>query len=173
MIYLLGMPGCGKTTLGEKLSERLDLNFVDLDSYIEDKAGMSIPQIFSSLGESKFRALEKQAVLDSTLWKDTVVACGGGAPCFYDNIDLMNKAGKTIYINVSAEELHRRLLEGGQSKRPLLKDKTAHDLFVEIQQKKATRDAFYLRSQVIFYYDDLKVETLVDSLKKLDHKITQ
>lgn len=167
MIYLMGMPGCGKTTLGKKLSKALNLDFLDLDAYIEKKANMTIPEVFSRLGEKKFRELERDAVVDTTSFKNTVVACGGGAPCFYNNLEVMKTTGKTIYINVSAKELHRRLFSKGQSKRPLLKDKTEQDLLQEILEKKSSRDAFYLKASVIFYNDNLQLEHLMTSLKKV------
>ncbi|MEP2025618.1 shikimate kinase, partial [Reichenbachiella sp.] len=93
-IFLIGMPGSGKSTLGKELAEKLGRNFFDLDAEIERMAGWVIPDIFAQVGEDYFRELENSVLLMLIrLNEPAVIATGGGAPCFYDNIDQMNLAG--------------------------------------------------------------------------------
>lgn len=160
VIYLLGMPGCGKSTLGRKLAQQLNKRFVDLDEYIESEAGLSIPEIFEQSGEGSFRELERQAVQATTEWENTVIACGGGAPCYFDNMDIMNLSGKTIYIHVSPEEIFNRISNKGQDERPLLAGKDSEHLIKELRKKKHTRDIYYKKAQIIFLNDNLKVNDL-------------
>lgn len=159
------MPGCGKSTLAKQLSLKIGYTLVDLDHYIEQKEGQSIADIFAQKGEDYFRTIEKQAVRESTQWKRTLVACGGGAPCFFNNIAIINQAGLSIYIQVSSEELTRRMFGDGQSNRPLLKDKSREDLFAEIRHKKNKRDPYYRQAHIILTDDQLNV-------KKIEHAIT-
>lgn len=118
-IYLIGYMGCGKSTLGKALAARCDIRFVDLDDYIEDRAGKSIKEIFASEGEAAFRELERRSLMEVGGMDNAVVACGGGTPCFGDNMELMNRNGVTIHLHTS----HQRLLERlklGRAKRPLI-----------------------------------------------------
>src|SRR5690242_5204760 len=127
-IFLLGLPGSGKTTLGKRLATALQLPFVDLDKEIERTEGKQIKDIFAEKKEDYFRKLES-AELKRWCAKpgDYVMATGGGAPCFFDNIDVINSSGKSIFIDVPASEIVRRMSVGNASrqtgpieKRPLL-----------------------------------------------------
>lgn len=118
-IYLIGYMGSGKTTLGKALAARCDIRFIDLDDYIEDRAGKSIKEIFASEGEAAFRELERRSLIEVGGMDDTVIACGGGTPCFGENMELMNRNGVTVHLLTS----HQRLLERlklGRAKRPLI-----------------------------------------------------
>jgi len=112
--------GAGKTTIGEQLAERLEYNFLDMDYMIEEKIQQSVSQIFSELGEEKFRQLERECLEKISTERNVVVATGGGAPCFYDNMERMNACGLTVYLNLSPEELQERLELSHKNKRPLL-----------------------------------------------------
>src|SRR5680860_1043366 len=100
-IYLIGYMGCGKSTLGRRLSNYLGLQFVDMDHYIEERNCKTIPQIFKEEGEVEFRKKERKALEELSEFTDIVIATGGGAPCFFDNVELMNKSGHTVYLNLS------------------------------------------------------------------------
>lgn len=162
VIYLMGMPGCGKTTLGKELALKLGYNFIDLDDYIEQKEDLSISTIFQIHGEDHFRLAEQNAVKDSTEWSKTVVACGGGAPCFFDNMTMMNEAGKTIFIDVSVKELLNRLNGKGQNKRPILANKSLLELENELDTKLNDRKVFFNNAQMILTSDNLKSKELFD-----------
>ena len=163
LIYLTGMPSCGKSTLGRLLAQAINYDFVDLDHYIEKKNGLTIPEIFETKGEDFFRIQEKQAVIDSTSWDNTVVACGGGAPCFFDNMKTMNKYGKTIFINVSMQTLQNRLTRS-HNKRPLLANKSHSELLSELKTKFIARQKFYTQAKSIFFYDNLQLEQLLQAI---------
>lgn len=122
IIFLLGFMGCGKTTLGRALAERADVRFVDLDDYVEARAGMSISRIFELRGERAFRAMEREAltaIATEAGPEVTVVACGGGTPCAEGNMELMNSLGRTVFLQTSPDRLMERLLVA-RSHRPLI-----------------------------------------------------
>ena len=144
-IYLIGYMGCGKSTLGRKLSEHLGLQFVDMDHYIEERNCKTIPQIFSEEGEAEFRKKERKALEELSEFTDIVIATGGGTPCFFDNIDLMNKTGKTIYLNIDPKILADRLLKS-KTERPLIKGKSRDELVAFIDDTLKKRNEFYLQA---------------------------
>ena len=112
--------GCGKTTLGTSLAHELDLPFADLDQAIEDRTKKSISDIFESNGEKHFRACEAQVLRDLLRqYKEGVIATGGGAPLFYDNMSFMNSAGITIFLDIDIHVLTQRLAHQ-RAQRPLL-----------------------------------------------------
>lgn len=154
------MPGSGKTTLGRQLATQLKKDFVDLDVYIEEKEGMSIPDIFKLQGEEYFRLLEQKAVKESTEWVNTIVATGGGAPCFFDNIEIINHHGTSIFIDVSSEELLKRVYNKGQDKRPLLSNLKEDDLFLSIKDKLDSRKKYYNKAHFTITNDRISISDL-------------
>ncbi|WP_432662904.1 shikimate kinase [Wukongibacter baidiensis] len=118
-IVLIGMPGCGKTTIGKLLSQRLNMKFCDVDHYIEEKEGRSIPDVFKDDGEAYFRKLETSAVEEVSEHKDYVISSGGGVVKFPRNMEALGKNGIIIFINRSVEEIISDVETEG---RPLLKD---------------------------------------------------
>lgn len=118
-IYLVGMPGSGKSTLGEQLARALDVQFLDLDTEIEKKEGKSIPQIFLEHGENYFRIVEAEKLRELAGSDNSfVLATGGGAPCFYNGMDTLNETGISVFLNVPISELIRRVSRNKD--RPLL-----------------------------------------------------
>ncbi len=108
-IFLIGLPGSGKTTLGKRLAEKLNLTFVDLDLEIEKKEGKTVQEIFAQKKENYFREIESKTLRGfCSSNNDFVMSTGGGAPCFYDNMTLMNQSGTTIFLHVSAAQIIRR-----------------------------------------------------------------
>ena len=120
-IYLIGMPGSGKSTLGKQLAQALQLPFVDLDAEIERREGKPVKEIFRDHGEEYFRKKESAQLFEwSQASQNFVMATGGGAPCFHGGIDTINSSGTSIFLNVSIEELLRRLHT--DKDRPLLQE---------------------------------------------------
>ncbi|MGI6153596.1 MAG: shikimate kinase [Christensenellaceae bacterium] len=120
-IYLTGMMGCGKTTLGKMLARRLSMSFIDLDECIVQKTGMPITEIFDRYGQQRFREIETEALQNASEMKNTVVACGGGIVLSPENVEIMKKSGKVVYIERDIGEIVRTvdtqtrpLLQGGR-----------------------------------------------------------
>lgn len=123
-IYLIGMPGSGKSTLGKRLAERLNMPFIDLDHYIEEKSLLYIDEIFQMYGEDKFREIETQC-LKEVKDKQAVIATGGGIVMKKENKSYMN--GLVIYIDTPIEVIEKRLKSSYQ--RPLLEETTLETLY--------------------------------------------
>jgi len=145
-IYLIGYMGCGKSTLGRELAAGLGLLFVDLDKYIEKKYFRTVPKIFADEGEERFREKERVCLLEVSAFEDVVVATGGGAPCFFDNIDVMNRTGCCVFLDVEDEVLANRLLQS-KSDRPLIRGKSVEELTSVIQKMMQERRPFYEKAR--------------------------
>ena len=163
-IFLIGFMGCGKSTLGRKLATKLGYDLIDLDHQIEKNTGSTVGDYFSVHGEDAFRKLESDTLKSFDYPKNCVIATGGGTPCFFDNIDWMNENGTTIYIEMQALALAKRL-ESGMAKRPLLRDLTAEGVVEFIENKLAEREKFYNKATLIMdgislTADDIRVEIL-------------
>lgn len=163
-IYLLGFMGCGKTHWGKELSHKLKVPFFDLDEQIEASEGKKIVGIFAEEGEEFFRQKEKEILhLITESHESFIMACGGGTPCFFNNIDYMNSSGTTVWINCSVDCLHSRLVKE-KEKRPLIRELTDEQLKSYIIKKFADRKIFYQQSSVIISEDDVSLEKIVDSV---------
>lgn len=121
-LYLVGMPGSGKTTLGRALAAHYALPFLDLDAEIEARAGQVIPAIFLEHGEARFRELETETLHDLVARPGALVlATGGGTPYFHDNMTLLNATGVTLWLDVPVPVLKTRLAAANEkNSRPLL-----------------------------------------------------
>ena len=119
--------GAGKTTVGKALAKALGLPFYDLDWYIETRMRRTVKQIFDESGEEGFRRIEHNMLHEVAEFENVVVSCGGGTPCFYDNIDYMNAQAQVVYLKASPEVLHQHL-KMGRAVRPLLLNKTPEEV---------------------------------------------
>ena len=163
-LFLIGFMGCGKTYWGEKLAQKLALPFFDLDRQIEEKEGKSINEIFSEQGEEHFRLLEKDVLhLLAESHESFVMACGGGTPCYYNNIAYMKKNGSVYWLNCSVECLYSRLVKE-KEKRPLVRDLSNEQLHSYIVKKFADRKIFYEQATAKITDDNLTLERLVDKV---------
>lgn len=134
-IILCGFMGCGKSTIGRKLSARTDMPFVDLDRYIEEKENMTVKEIFEKYGEEKFRELESEACVELAEKSGLIIAAGGGTLTFQKNIDTLKKSGRIIYIDVKYEMLCERLKR--DKRRPLLQVEDRNAVIKELLEKRA------------------------------------
>lgn len=159
LVFLIGYMGCGKSTAGKKLAKKLGYKFVDVDNLIEEAQGITISEIFAKQGEDAFRKIEQEMLATTFELEDAIVATGGGAPCFYDNMEAMNKHGLTIYIEMAPKALISRL-KGGLEDRPILKGKTEEELVVFIEQALKNRNPFYKKSKAIVEGLSLSPESL-------------
>lgn len=146
-VYLIGYMGSGKTTLGKKAAEMMQWEFVDTDKLIEERYGMEVAEIFRLFGESEFRGAEQEILTELAAKENAVIATGGGMPCFFDNMEMMNHTGKTIYIHLTPKELTVRLMQTNLAKRPLLAQLQESDLEKFIAENLVKREPFYLQAQ--------------------------
>ena len=144
--------GSGKTHWGKILAERLDAPFLDLDDFIEKNEGKTISEIFVESGENGFRILERENLLRLAALPPTVVATGGGTPCFFNNIRWMRKHGTTIYLKTSPEILFERL-KNERAQRPLLKNLSEAELKNFIQKRLEEREPFYRQADFVWDQD--------------------
>lgn len=162
-IYLIGYMGSGKSTLGRRLAMHLGVQFVDMDHYIEERNCKTIPQIFEEDGEAEFRKKERKALEELSEFTDIVIATGGGAPCFFDNIDLMNRTGKTIYLNIDPTILADRLLHS-KTERPLIKGKSRDELVAFIDDTLKKRNEFYMQAKYQITLPDVELASVEEQL---------
>lgn len=169
-IYLVGYMGCGKSTIGRKLADLLSLNFIDLDKYIEERYFKTIPVIFEEEGEKGFREKERLSLSEVSQFEDIVVGTGGGSPCFFDNMEVMNQSGITVYISPDIETLANRILKS-KTERPLIAGKSREELIAFINEALKMRSPFYEKSQVIIHGENnLNPELVVERINKLLNK---
>ncbi|WP_347839759.1 shikimate kinase [uncultured Draconibacterium sp.] len=162
-VYLIGYMGCGKSRLGRRFSEHLGVQFVDMDDYIEERNCKTVPQLFADYGEDGFRERERKALEELSEFTDVVIATGGGAPCFFDNIDLMNKTGKTVFLNIDPAILADRLLSS-KTERPLIKGKSREELVAFIDETLKKRKQFYSQAQFIISEPDFDLDKLQEMI---------
>lgn len=141
--------GAGKTTIGKDLARDLGLPFYDLDWYIETRMRKKVSQIFEERGEEGFRKIEHNMLHEVAEFENVVISCGGGTPCFFDNIDYMNQQGDVVYLKCTPDVLYQHL-QMGKGVRPLLKDKSKEELLSFITEQLAYREQFYSRANHVF-----------------------
>ncbi|MGI6218626.1 MAG: shikimate kinase [Bacteroidaceae bacterium] len=154
-IFLIGYMAAGKTTLGRALARTLNLQFLDLDQYIEQRQHATITTLFERHGEAGFRQIERQHLHEAGEFENTLIACGGGTPCHFDNIDYMNRQGQTVFLSVPLPVLLRRL-RANRSKRPLLAQKTDAQLHDYIAAQLQERLPYYTQARYTFPADSLE-----------------
>lgn len=137
-IFLVGLMGAGKTTVGKLLAKSLDKTFYDSDHEIERRTGVNIPLIFELEGEAGFRKRESQAIAELTKLQNIVLATGGGAVLLAENRQLLGSHGKVVYLRASVEELCHRTR--GDRNRPLLQTQDPHE---RLQMLYSQRDPLY------------------------------
>ncbi len=162
-IAFVGYMCAGKTTIGRSLARSLNCNFYDLDWYIEERFHKRIPQIFADEGEATFRDLEHRMLQEVAAFEDIVLSCGGGTPCFFDNMDYLNSVAQTVYLRATPEVLcsHIALSRGV---RPLLQGKSPDEIREFVTQQLAERSPWYEKAQHII---DIRVLDTPETIKQL------
>jgi shikimate kinase len=154
-ILLIGFMAAGKTTLGKALARDLGLQFVDLDHYIEGRYHCSVSQLFAERGEEAFREIERNMLHEVAEFEDVVISTGGGTPCFFDNIDYMNRQGITVFLEASVDVIFTRLTIA-RTQRPLVAGKSPDELRAYIRQMLELRMPYYRQAAHTFCADQLE-----------------
>lgn len=169
-VFLTGYMGAGKTTLGKAFARALDVTFIDLDWYIEERFHKTIRELFAERGEAAFRELERNMLHEVGEFEDVVISTGGGTPCFFDNMAYMNGQGATVFLDVHPDVLFRRLRSATQQ-RPILRGKTDEELRTFIVEALAKRAPYYEQARYRFdggRLEDLdQIEQSVSQLRRL------
>lgn len=160
-VILIGYMGAGKTTVGKALAADLGLTFYDLDWYITMRYHRSVPEIFAERGEEGFRDLERRMLHEVAEFENVVVSCGGGTPCFFDNMEYMNSLADTVYLKAEPDVLAKHL-KMGKGKRPLIEGKSPEELETYIQESLQAREPYYSQAK---YTIDISV---LDTFTKID-----
>lgn len=166
-IYLVGYMGCGKSTLGRKLAACAGLHYIDLDKYIEERNCRTVPLIFAEDGEAGFREKERKALEEVSQFTDVVIATGGGAPAFSDNMELMNRTGITLFLDIEPAVLLQRLLSS-KTERPLIRGKSKEELEAFIQENLAKRRPFYAQAKMTITRPDAGVADIMKLIRQSD-----
>ena len=169
-IILIGYMGAGKTTIGRQLAKDLGVPFYDLDWYIESRRRKTVAQLFAEVGEEGFRRIEHNMLHEVAEFENVVISCGGGTPCFFDNMDYMNGQGQVVYLKATPEVLMQHL-QMARTERPLLKGKSPEELNTFIEEQLHARETYYNKARYVFdvslmdNYDKIKVT--IDELRQL------
>lgn len=166
-IILIGMPGSGKSTLGRPLAVALNYTFWDIDEQIVLREKKSIEAIFAQHGENYFRELERTVLVEALASEDLVISTGGGAPCFFDNMDLIKKNGKSIYLKVPQATLLLRLRPSSETSRPMLKGKSESELTLFLETKLIEREVFYNEADIVLEGSDILVDRVLKAINEL------
>ena len=163
-IYFIGFMGSGKTYWGRQLSEKLNVPFFDLDEKIVEDAGQPISEMFKMHGEEYFRVREKDVLhLLSEKHKTFVMACGGGTPCFYNNIDYLKKSGIVIWLSTSTETLFNRLIKE-KDHRPLISNYSDNELKSYIIKKYSSRKIYYRQANFVINEEQQSLDAIMNVL---------
>jgi shikimate kinase len=166
-IFLIGFMGSGKSTVGKRIALHLNYSFIDMDRVIENEAGMPINRIFDEKGEDEFRRIEHELVLKISKMKKVVVSTGGGVPCFFNNMEIINKNGISIYLKMTPEDLLKRL-KGSKYERPLIRDLSTAELADYITEKLREREPYYLKSKHVVDGTELNIPGIIDLVAQED-----
>ena len=158
--------GAGKTTIGKALSKELGIIFYDLDWYIENRMRKTVSQIFAERGEEGFRKIEYNMLHEVAEFEDVIISCGGGTPCFFDNMDYLNQQGQVVYLKAEPEVLYKHLLMA-KVERPLIKGKSQEELLIFISEQLERREPYYSKAR---YTLDV---SLMDSYDKMNISVAK
>jgi shikimate kinase len=171
-IFLIGLPGSGKSTIGKSLALELACPFVDLDHEIEKEEGRTIKKIFKEMKEGYFRQRESHMLKKWCQSKDSfVMATGGGAPCFFDNMEQINQVGKSIFLDVPAREIARRIMNSHISERPLFSTDDVESLKDRVEFMRSQRINFYKQAHLTISGERIDIKALVERLSSKPFRV--
>lgn len=161
-IFIIGYMASGKTTFGKALAEKLDVAFIDLDQYLEQRTGKTITEIFEEKGEDEFRKIEKE-MLEAAVNEDydAVIACGGGTPCFHNNMEYINRKGLSVFLETSIPVLISRL-QAENDKRPIVAGKSDDEIREKVLTQLCERLPHYMEAKLKWHGDDLETPAEID-----------
>ena len=165
-IYLVGYMGSGKSTVGKQLAKMLDLEHIDLDWFFEETYKISVNIFFNKYDEKAFRNIEHQLVKKTEILTNCVISTGGGTPCFYGNMDIINSFGTSVYIHMQPESLFVRL-KNSKRVRPRITKLSDEDLMQRILNDLEHREKFYKMAKLEVGGEDIDVEALVEEIKSI------
>jgi shikimate kinase len=147
-IILIGYMGAGKTTVGKALAKELGVTFYGLDWYITSRMRKTVGQIFEERGEDGFRQIERSMLHEVAEFENVIISCGGGTPCFFDNMEYLVGQGDVVYLRGTPEVLFRHL-KMGKGVRPLLLGKNDEELLQYIKENVKKREEYYMKANHI------------------------
>lgn len=160
-LFIIGSPASGKSTFGKALARAIGRQFIDLDNYIENRFRTTISEIFANRGEEEFRLKERVMLLEAGEFENVVIACGGGTPCFFDNMEWMLAHGMVVWIETSPECLVRRAMRN--SRRPMFKGLNAEETALKIKELLALRSPIYSKAHIRFSGEELENRTQISA----------
>ncbi|MEP7165320.1 MAG: shikimate kinase [Ferruginibacter sp.] len=158
-IFILGFMGTGKTHWGKLWAEANNMEFFDMDALIEKEEQASVVDIFEREGEDYFRVKEASQLRDLSKHDNCIISCGGGAPCFYENMQWMNDNGTTVYLSAPPAYILQNVLSE-KEKRPIIKNINEAELLFFIEQKLKERLPFYNQAMLTLDAETLDVNSL-------------
>lgn len=174
-IFIIGYMASGKTTFGRALARKSGLQHIDLDFYIEQRFHSTIRDIFATKGETEFRRIENVMLREVGEMSDVIISCGGGTPCFGDNMEYMNSRGTTVCLQASDDVIANRIIQAG-NKRPLMAGKPKEEILSTLRQHMEVRKPYYDQASIIISGDRLEnksqiAETVDDFIKNYLEKL--
>ncbi len=163
-VYLIGYMASGKTTVGRKLARMLNFDFIDMDDVFEGKYHIQINDFFEKYDERAFREIESKLIKETSKLDQVVISTGGGAPCFYDNLEWMKQAGLTVYLQMGVASLVNRL-SNAKRIRPLIKSMDRDELKDFISEQLKIRAEYYEKAQIIVQGQNCNIDTLASSIR--------
>ena len=171
-VFLVGYMAAGKTTLGRRAAQLLNVEFIDLDAYIESRYRKSVSELFAERGEAGFRDIERRMLHEVGEFDNVLVATGGGTPCFFDNMEYMRSRGITVYLEASASILCQRLSRA-KEKRPLVAETTSEELHDYVSEMLKRREPYYRQADYCFDADRYEAVDSVDEAVRRLSLLTQ
>lgn len=164
-IFLIGLPGSGKSTIGKSLSQLTNYRLMDTDEIICRQEGSSIETIFKNKGEDHFRKAEQRTLHNLLSQENIIVSTGGGLPCFFDNMEVINKNGISIFLNVPPDQIAERLWTVENQHRPMIQGKSKDQLLAFLNSKSEERFPYYKQAKFEFKGSHIQAEEILLKLK--------